>query len=358
MPYRKSNSGKSNPKIWRKDSRKSPIQEQSASTKSKYHPPKNLPSEKLQKVLAEAGLGSRRLLESWIEAGRVSVNGVQAKLGMRVQITDKIRVDGRQIFRPPAGTKELRVLRYHKPVGEICSRADPEGRPNVFDRLPNISQGRWIAIGRLDINTCGLLLFTNTGELANRLMHPASGIEREYAVRVLPWESEMNSTQSSSYAKRSANDKKNSIPIEESITRLRKGVQLEDGIARFESIVDAGGQGRNHWYHVTIKEGKTREVRRLWEAVGLRVSRLIRVRYGPIRLERELHPARWEELSEEEITELVKCVGLSRLLETTPARSKRPRTDQRQRSIAARPTDRRNSSPPKSPPRKPNKTRR
>nr|VFJ86780.1 MAG: 23S rRNA pseudouridine2605 synthase [Candidatus Kentron sp. LFY] len=286
-------------------------------------------SEKLQKVLAEAGLGSRRSLEHWIASGRVDVNGVPATLGARVQESDTIRVDGRKLFRPSPGTARLRVLRYHKPVGEICSRADPEDRPSVFQRLPGISRGRWIAVGRLDINTCGLLLFTNAGELANRLMHPSSGTEREYAVRVLPWSPEKDSAQSSSDEssagiKYDPNGKKNGI-APDVIERLRKGVRLEDGVARFEDITDAGGQGQNHWYHVTIREGKTHEVRRLWEAVGLRVSRLIRIRYGPIRLERNLRPGRWEELSAWETAQLARSVGLGRLIGTPKLPPRKPR---------------------------------
>nr|VFK00331.1 MAG: ribosomal large subunit pseudouridine synthase B [Candidatus Kentron sp. H]VFK00337.1 MAG: ribosomal large subunit pseudouridine synthase B [Candidatus Kentron sp. H]VFK04508.1 MAG: ribosomal large subunit pseudouridine synthase B [Candidatus Kentron sp. H] len=270
-------------------------------------------SEKLQKVLAAAGLGSRRALEYWIEAGRVSVNGARAKLGARVSRSDLIRVDGRRISPPPSGAGKpdgprIRVLRYHKPPGEICSRVDPEGRPTVFDGLPNISQGRWIAVGRLDIGTSGLLLFTNAGELAHRLMHPASGMEREYAVRVSLWGIEEAVTC-------------RAVP-EELLERLEMGVELEDGPARFERIMDAGGQGQNHWYHVVIKEGKTHEVRRLWEAVGLRVSRLIRVRYGPIQLMRRLLPGRWEALPESEIVQLAKCVGLTQPRDPTSLRTR------------------------------------
>ena len=261
-------------------------------------------SEKLQKVLARAGLGSRRTLERWIEAGRVSVNGTRATLGARVYPRDLIRVDGHRIPRPPSDTggaaaTKIRVLRYHKPVGEICSRADPEGRRSVFDALPDLLLGRWIAVGRLDIRTSGLLLFTDAGELAHRLMHPASGMEREYAVRVLPWgTSEPGAPATAAPTPAVA------------LARLREGIRLEDGMVRFDSIVDAGGQGRNHWYHVIVKEGKTHEVRRLWEAVGFRVSRLIRVRYGPVELARALRPGRWEALSNREVAQLARCVGL------------------------------------------------
>nr|VFK10758.1 MAG: ribosomal large subunit pseudouridine synthase B [Candidatus Kentron sp. LPFa]VFK27256.1 MAG: ribosomal large subunit pseudouridine synthase B [Candidatus Kentron sp. LPFa] len=309
--------GRSKPEFRRRNAESTPTARGSASVD-----PKHYPSEKLQKVLAEVGLGSRRLLEGWIEAGRVTVNGVKAQLGARVGVTDKIRVDGREIFRSLPGAERVRVLRYHKPVGEICSRADPEGRSSVFDRLPDISRGRWIAIGRLDINTCGLLLFTNRGELANRLMHPSSGMEREYAVRVLAWDSKTDTARPG----RNLVEGRDNRVAPDVMERLRKGVRLEDGIARFENIVDVGGQGRNHWYHVTIKEGKTHEVRRLWEAVGLRVSRLIRVRYGPIRLQRELHPGHWEELSAKETEGLARSVGLGGLVDSAPPRSQRPRS--------------------------------
>ncbi|MBT8419911.1 MAG: rRNA pseudouridine synthase [Gammaproteobacteria bacterium] len=277
-------------------------------------------SEKLQKVLADAGLGSRRSLEQWIEAGRVSVNGARAKLGARVIPSDIIRVDGRQIARPTSGPgrshgTKIRVLRYHKPLGEVCSRSDPEGRRSVFDGLPNIAQGRWIAVGRLDINTSGILLFTNAGELAHRLMHPSAGIEREYAVRVLPSQSiadptaDPKHTSGDQYTRR---DLRSEAPVSPALLkRLQTGMELEDGPARFERIIDVGGQGQNHWYHVVLKEGKNHEVRRLWEAAGFRVSRLIRVRYGPVELARALRPGRWEALTEREIAEILGCVGLT-----------------------------------------------
>nr|VFK37038.1 MAG: 23S rRNA pseudouridine2605 synthase [Candidatus Kentron sp. SD]VFK43092.1 MAG: 23S rRNA pseudouridine2605 synthase [Candidatus Kentron sp. SD] len=305
--------------------------------------PKHLPTEKLQKVLAETGLESRRALEGWIEAGRVSVNGAPAKLGARVRATDRIQVDGREISRRAPGAGRLRVLRYHKPVGEICSRLDPEGRRSVFQRLPDIPGARWVMVGRLDINTSGLLLFTNAGDLAHRLMHPSSDIEREYAVRVLPWESEEDARQSPSDARRGADDENGIAP--NIIARLREGVRLEDGLARFECIVDAGGQGRNHWYHVTIKEGKTHEVRRLWEAVGLRVSRLIRLRYGPIRLGRALRPGRWEELSPGESAALAKSVGLGKLAGGASPRPKRHRTTDPESGASPRPNRRRTTGP-------------
>lgn len=242
--------------------------------------------EKLQKVLARAGLGSRRELELWIEAGRVTVNGAIAKLGDRVLPQQDIRVDGQPLSASARHGTRRRVIIYHKPEGQVCTTSDPQGRPTVFDHLPVLRGARWIVIGRLDFNTQGLLLFTTDGELANKLMHPSSEIEREYAVRVLgKVEADM-------------------------LTRLRAGVQLDDGPAHFDDIIDAGGEGANHWYHVILKEGRNREVRRMWEAVGLKVSRLIRVRFGPVTLPRMVRPGRWEELDPEVLTTLLETVGL------------------------------------------------
>jgi 23S rRNA pseudouridine2605 synthase len=221
-------------------------------------------SEKLQKVLARAGHGSRREIEAKIEAGRVSVDGKIATLGDRVEIVPglKIRIDGHLISVKESAEQICRVLAYYKPEGELCTRNDPEGRPTVFDRLPKLRGARWIAVGRLDVNTCGLLLFTTDGELANRLMHPSREVEREYAVRV--WPDMMM------------------------LRQLSRGVQLEDGPAAFKTIKFTGGEGINQWYNVTLTEGRNREVRRLWEAVGVQVSRLIRVRYGDILLPKGL----------------------------------------------------------------------
>lgn len=231
-------------------------------------------TEKLQKILAATGLGSRRELETWIAAGRVKVNGKVAKLGDRASITDRILVDDKPIKLTDKAEKP-RLLLYHKPAGEICSRHDPEGRATVFDRLPRLKTGRWISIGRLDISTSGLLLFTDNGDLANRLMHPSSNIEREYAVRVF-----------------------GSVP-QNVIAQLKKGVMLEDGMAHLESIEAAGGDGANTWYHVILKEGRYREVRRLFESQDLQVSRLIRVRFGPIFLPRDLRLGRCVEVPPE-----------------------------------------------------------
>ncbi len=228
-------------------------------------------AERLQKLLAGAGLGSRREIETWIEAGRVSVNGLVAKLGDRAVPGDEIVVDGKAVKLRTASAP--RVLLYHKPVGELVTRSDPEGRPTVFSRLP---PGRWVAVGRLDINSSGLLLFTDSGELANRLMHPRYKIEREYTARV---QGRLGA---------------------EALERLKRGVRLEDGLAAFTSIefmeISAGAEGANRWYRVALREGRKREVRRLFAAVGARVGRLIRVRYGPVELPRDLPAGRWLEL--------------------------------------------------------------
>jgi 23S rRNA pseudouridine2605 synthase len=240
-------------------------------------------TEKLQKILARAGYGSRRELERWIAAGRVRVNGERATVGMRVSLRDDIQVDGRRLGRRTLASQPARVLRYHKNTGELCSRRRESDRVTVFDGLPRLKTGRWIAVGRLDINSSGLLLFTNDGGLAHRLMHPSSELVREYAVRV-------RGTVSA-----------------EALDALRRGVQLEDGPARFDTIVDKGGEGANHWYHVTIREGRNREVRRLWETQGAQVSRLTRVRYGPVSLPRALKRGTWDELSERQVSALMRA---------------------------------------------------
>jgi len=236
-------------------------------------------SDKLQKVLAGAGIGSRREMEQWIAAGRVSVNGVPAGIGTRVSADDRVLVDGRPVRL--RRNDAARVLLYHKPTGEIVSRDDPAGRPAVFEKLPRLRGAKWVAVGRLDFNTSGLLIFTTSGELANRLMHPRHRIEREYAVRVL---GELS---------------------EEQMQILRTGVPLEDGAAHLDSIVDAGGQGSNHWYNVVLSEGRNREVRRLFEALNLTVSRLMRVRFGPITLPSYLKRGQMRELDEVEIARLL-----------------------------------------------------
>ncbi|HSV83795.1 MAG TPA: pseudouridine synthase, partial [Ramlibacter sp.] len=239
---------------------------------------------KLHKVLAQAGLGSRLEMEQLIMEGRISVNNEPAHIGQRIQFGDQIKVNGKPIrFRiapPPA-----RVIAYHKPVGEVVTHDDPQNRPTVFRKLPKLQQGKWQSVGRLDLNTEGLLLFTSSGELANKLMHPRFGLEREYAVRVLGALS---------------NDEKQ---------RLLDGIELEDGRAQFGSIEDGGGEGANTWYRVTISEGRNREVRRLFEALGHAVSRLIRIRYGAMVLPRGLKRGAWMELDERDIRSLVQAAG-------------------------------------------------
>ena len=244
-------------------------------------------SEKLQKVLARAGHGSRREMEAWIAAGRISIDGEIASLGDRIETDVKIRIDGRSVSIKSEEDLICRVIAYHKPEGEICSRKDPEGRPTVFDRLPKTRDSRWVAVGRLDINTSGLLLFTSDGELANRLMHPSNEVEREYAVRTF---GEVNDA---------------------CIQRLRTGVTLEDGPASFDKVKAAGGEGMNKWWHVSLAEGRNREVRRLWESQEVQVSRLIRIRYGKIELPKSLPRGGWVELTLEEVNYLRKTAGLN-----------------------------------------------
>src|SRR3990167_6076837 len=239
-------------------------------------------TEKIQKILAHAGIASRRQIETWIQAGRITVNGKIATIGDRMTYHDKVCVDGREIKLIKSQQQKSRVLLYHKPEGELCTRHDPEGRTTIFERLPLIRNNRWICVGRLDFNTSGLLLITNDGELANRLMHPRSQIEREYAVRV---RGEVTS---------------------EIITKLKKWIKLEDGVARFNQITDAGGSGSNHWYHVIVTEGRNRLVRRLWEGVGCTISRLIRIRFGSIYLPAGLRRGHYADLSDEEVTLLMK----------------------------------------------------
>ena len=266
------------------------------------------PGEKLQKVLARAGLGSRREIEGWIAEGRVSVDGDTARLGARVSPGQTLRVDARVVPWPREGQGSA-VLAYHKPEGEVCTRRDPRGRPTVFRHLPRPGRGRWINIGRLDMNTSGLLLFTTDGELAHRLMHPRQEIEREYAVRVY------------GQVDRAM------------LRRLRRGVELDDGPARFVTVQDGGGEGANHWYRVTLKEGRQREVRRLWEAVGVTVSRLIRIRFGPVALPRGLRPGRWQLLEESEVRALGRAAGLA---PAAGARERSGRTAARRRRMPRR----------------------
>lgn len=246
----------------------------------------NEQGEKLQKVMAQAGFGSRRLMEQWIADGRVSVNGEPAALGMRVVEGDLVKAERRTI-RVGQRAHNVRVLLYHKPEGEIVSRDDPKRRASVFDNLPRLRGQKWIAIGRLDFNTSGLLIFTTSGELANRLMHPRFEVEREYAVRVqgVLSDAQMNRA-------------------------LKQGVELEDGLVRFEKLEDNGGEGFNHWYRVVLKEGRNRVVRRTFDALGSPVSRLMRVRFGIINLPPRLKRGMTAELGEEEVTHVLAWAGI------------------------------------------------
>ena len=259
--------------------------EAAAPTKRVLPPQAETP--KLHKVLAQAGLGSRLEMEQLITEGRISVNNEPAHVGQRIQFGDQVKVNGKpikvRIQAPPA-----RVIAYHKPAGEVVTQDDPQNRPTVFRRLPKLYQGKWQSVGRLDLNTEGLLLFTSSGELANRLMHPRFGLEREYAVRVL------------------------GALTKEEKQRLLDGVTLDDGRAQFGSIEEGGGEGSNCWYRVTISEGRNREVRRMLEAVGHAVSRLIRIRYGAMLLPRGLRRGAWMELDDADIRSLVNAAGLNR----------------------------------------------
>ena len=242
--------------------------------------------ERIQKVLARMGFGSRREIESWIKEGRIMVNGKLAKLGDSIITEDRVQLDKKQIKFPRKTDSKPRVIAYHKPAGEICTRKDAEGRTTVFSKLPRLKGSRWVSIGRLDINTYGLLLFTTDGDLANRLMHPSSGVDREYAVRVV------------------------GKVDDEMLKRLQQGVELEDGPAHFSDIVDSGGDGANHWYHVTLMEGRNHEVKRLWESQGITVSRLIRVRFGPVILSRSSRVGTVRELDDKELGELYEWLDI------------------------------------------------
>jgi len=242
--------------------------------------------EKLQKVLARAGFGSRREIERWIIDGRVKVNGAVANIGDRISLDDKVIVDGKKLAPQKLASEQRRILLYNKPEHEICSRKDPEGRRSVYDRLPRLKHGRWVAVGRLDLNTSGLLLFTTDGELANALMHPSAQIEREYAVRVMGEVSP------------------------EMVQAMHKGVVIDGHLCRFTDIQHFGGEGINQWYHVVLMEGRNREVRRLWESQGLKVSRLKRVRFGPIFIPSSITKGRYHELPKSESRKLLNTVGM------------------------------------------------
>ncbi len=240
--------------------------------------------ERIQKILANAGLGSRREMEDRIRAGRVTLNGRVAQLGARAQATDQIRLDDQLVQQRTDRTRFM--LLYNKPEGELVTRADPQGRATVYDRLPPAPGGRWISVGRLDLNSSGLLLLTNDGELAQRLMHPRYQLAREYAVRV------------------------RGLVTPEKLQQLVQGIRLDDDWARFEEIVESGGEGINRWFHVVLMAGRKREVRRLWQAVGTEVSRLKRVRYGPIILDSSVRAGQWRELNKIERRAILQAVQL------------------------------------------------
>lgn len=282
----------------------------------------NLPGERLQKVLAQAGIGSRREMEEWISAGRVTVNGTVATLGVRVSEGDKVQVDGRVIRLHLEAEQALpRVLIYHKQEGEIVSRDDPKGRANVFDSLPKLRGQKWIAIGRLDFNTSGLLIFTTSGELANRLMHPRFEVEREYAVRV-----------------------QGAMTVEQMRQMTKEGIELEDGVVRFEQLSDEGGEGFNHWYRLVLKEGRNRVVRRTFEALELPVSRLMRVRFGIVNLPPRIKRGMMAELSENEVRGILEWVGLpagyARQLPENERIKKLSRVRPRKNELARKPDNR------------------
>lgn len=259
-------------------------------------------TERIQKVLSRLGVGSRRQIEAWIREGKIQINKKLAQLGDHISSDDRVYVNGKKIDLTHSEDIERRVIMYYKNEGEICSRNDPEHKDSVFDHLPRLKSGRWISIGRLDLNTCGLLLFTTDGELANRLMHPSFEIEREYASRVL-----------------------GEVPAD-AIDNMLAGVESEDDILKFDSVRDAGGSGANHWYHVILHQGRYREVRRLWESQGIKVSRLKRVRYGSISLPRSLRQGNWEELSHSQINTLLDITGMEIVkLDKSKSHSRPPR---------------------------------
>ncbi len=243
--------------------------------------------ERIQKVLARGGVGSRREIERWIDEGRLKINGKPVGLGDRLKEGDHLQVNDRVVHWEKFVEQPTRVLLYHKPVGEVVTRRDPEGRPVVFTQLPKLAVSRWIAVGRLDINTSGLLLVTNNGELANRLMHPSTQVEREYAVRILGEVSEAT------------------------LAKLKQGVELEDGKAKFDDIRFFGGEGANKWYNVIVAEGRNRLVRRLWESQEVVVSRLMRVRYGPVVLPERLKARTFYELTDKELDLLFEFAGMA-----------------------------------------------
>lgn len=285
-------------------------------------------SERVHKALARLGYGSRREIEEWMRAGRVTVNRKPVQPGASLAPGDSVGIDGRQTFTYEDAGAACRVLLYHKPEGEICTRSDPEGRPTIFDRLPRIRGARWIGVGRLDVNTAGLILLVTDGELANRLMHPALGIEREYLVRIL------------------------GEVAPAALDRLRTGVELEDGPAAFDQIVEiGGGEGVNRWFSVVLKEGRNREVRRLWESQGVKVSRLKRVRFGPLSLPRRLRRGHYEELDAAGVAELLRFAGMKAPAPVAPEAGREVRRRTAPRRGASRGPER-TTRPPRAPKRR------
>lgn len=258
-------------------------------------------AERIQKVLARAGYGSRRQIETWIKEGKVSCNGETATLGDQISEGDRLKLDNKPLSPKRLWQQPQQVILYNKPVGEVCTRSDPEGRRTIFQALPTPEQGRWVSVGRLDLNTSGLIILTTDGELANRLMHPSNEMDREYAVRVL------------------------GDVTPEMMQNLRDGVMLEDGEAHFADIQESGGEGANHWYHVVIQEGRNREVRRLWESQGVQVSRLMRVRYGPIIIPNNLRMGHWTKVEGADLEHLYEQAGMKpQQTEKTGKRQQKP----------------------------------
>lgn len=256
-------------------------------------------AERIQKVLARAGYGSRRQVEAWIKEGKVTRNGEIASIGDQVSVGDTMKLDGKALSAKRLWQQPQQVLLYNKPVGEVCTRKDPEGRRTIFQSLPSPEQGRWVSVGRLDINTSGLIILTTDGELANTLMHPSNEMDREYAVRVL------------------------GEVTPEMLQNLRDGVELDDGKAHFSDVQRSGGEGANSWFHVVIQEGRNREVRRLWESQGVQVSRLMRVRYGPVIIPNKLKMGQWMMVEGYELETLYEDVGLKAHVEQQSGRAQR-----------------------------------
>lgn len=271
-------------------------------------------AERIQKVLARAGYGSRRQIETWIKEGRLSRNGETASLGDQITEGDRLRLDNKPLSPKRLWQQPQQVILYNKPIGEVCTRRDPEGRRTIFQSLPKPEQGRWVSVGRLDLNTSGLIILTTDGELANRLMHPANEMDREYAVRIL------------------------GEVTPEMMQTLRDGVMLDDGEAKFNDIQESGGEGANKWFHVVIQEGRNREVRRLWESQGVQVSRLMRVRYGPIIMPNNLRIGHWTKLEGSDLDYLYEQAGMKPVsVKKTAGSAKRPQKSDKRGAKPAKP---------------------